>query len=111
MCVAAVLALALWAFYPAARVDYREQREKARLEQELARLKERNTDLRAQVDRLKTPEGVEELARRNLGYVAPGEHVYVVSETAEPTAPVAPLAEERRSTLGQRILDYVFAVE
>ena len=109
--IAFLLAFALWSFYPAARVEYAEQREKARLEAQLIQLRQRNTTLREQVDRLKTPEGVEDLARRNLGYVEPGENAYVVGDSEEAT-PVVSTARstEASSSLGQRILDYVFAV-
>jgi cell division protein FtsL len=83
-----VIAVAAWSLYPVARVQYQEERNRARLEAELEGLRERNADLRAQVDRLKTPEGVEEVARQDLGLVKEGENLYVVmdSETESATA-------------------------
>lgn len=86
---AGLVIFAAWSFYPVARVQYGEQRQKARLEAELQSLKERNSNLRQEVDNLKTPEGVEQVARESLGLVKEGENVYVVldgDETA--TAPV-----------------------
>jgi hypothetical protein len=69
----------------AAQIQYQETREQARLEAELASLQERNESLSAQVERLKTPEGVEEVARESLGMVKPGENLYVVIDL--PTRP------------------------
>lgn len=110
MYLVALLVFAAWSFYPALRVQYCEQREKGRLEDELARLKERNSNLREQVDRLKTPEGVEDLARRDLGFVEPGENAYVVRGSDEPTRVTDRASAEETSSLATRVLDYVFAV-
>ena len=41
----------------------------ARKEQELAALEQANAGLANEVDRLKTPEGIEEAAREEIGYV------------------------------------------
>jgi cell division protein FtsL len=70
-------------FYTPLKIQYQETREQARLEAELASLQERNESLSAQVERLKTPEGVEEVARESLGMVKPGENLYVVIDPAE----------------------------
>lgn len=81
MPIVAVLFVALMlglSYYPAARVQYREVRQKAQLETELARLKQRNERLRQQVARLKTPEGIEDLARTRLGLVKKGENLAVI---------------------------------
>jgi len=89
--VVAVLAFSIWSFYPVAKVQYREERQKAQLETELAALKARNARLSKEVARLRTPEGVEDLARTNLGLVKEGEHaVVVVDPTKESTAAAAP---------------------
>lgn len=111
--------MAAWSFYPVARMQYREEREKQRLEAELDSLKERNSKLRAEVDRLKTPEGVEEVARENLGLVKQGENLYVVVDgdegeattTATPdTAPTS--ADIKTADSGwQRVLDMLFGFE
>ena len=45
----------------------------ARKEQELAALEQANAGLANEVDRLKTPEGIEEAAREEIGYVRRGE--------------------------------------
>lgn len=45
----------------------------ARKEQELATLEQANAGLANEVDRLKTPEGIEEAAREEIGYVRRGE--------------------------------------
>lgn len=117
--IAALIVVAAWSFYPVARMQYREEREKQRLEQELSSLKERNSKLRAEVDRLKTPEGVEEVARENLGLVKEGENLYVVVDeqsmaattTAAPdTAPKAQAAADEGNGW-QQALDLVFGFE
>lgn len=74
----ALLVVFVWTYYPVARVQYRETREKSRLEAEKRMLEQRNERLRTQVARLKTPEGVEDYARSQLGMAKQGEHVVVV---------------------------------
>ncbi len=107
----AVLVLAAWTFYPALRVQYQESRERDRLAAELADLKDRNDALSAQVERLKTPEGVEELARENLGMVKEGEHLYVVLDP-EATATAGPPEPdpEADDPFWVDLLDLVFGV-
>lgn len=83
MIVAASIGLFAWAYYPVAAVQYRETREAARLRAELAHLTARNDRLRGQVDRLKTPAGVEDYARSQLGMVKKGENVVVVVDGNE----------------------------
>lgn len=79
--VVVILALFGFAYYPVVRVQYREVRERARLAAELDALKARNVRLGAEVANLRTPEGVEDYARTQLGLVRRGEHVVVVRET------------------------------
>jgi len=119
--ILAVLAIFVATYYPVARVQYRETRERVRLEAELKALKARNARLRAAVDRLKTPEGVEDYARLQLGMVKKGEHVAVVidgdettqSATAAPAAPRVDSEEAAAPPVGPwtAFLDVVFAVE
>ncbi len=107
--VLGALLLVAWAFYPALRIQYQESRERARLEVELESLKERNETLSAQVERLKTPEGVEEIARENLGMVKQGENLYVVLDP-ETTSSAGPVADggEGSGTIWVELLDLVF---
>src|SRR5574340_972803 len=77
--VVATLVLAAWTIYPVLRLQYQHQREVQTLQAELSGLKTRNADLRQEVDELKTPGGVEQLARETLGLVKPGEQAYVVT--------------------------------
>jgi cell division protein FtsL len=84
-----VMVLFAWTYYPVARVQYRETREKQRLEAELESLQARNDRLRKQVDRLRTPEGVEDYARSQLGLVKQGENAVVVVDEGNPK-PSAP---------------------
>ena len=83
--VLAVLALFVATYYPVAKVQYRETRERARLAAELKAIQARNGRLQVAVDRLKTPEGVEDYARLQLGMVKQGEHVAVVIDGNEST--------------------------
>lgn len=105
--------LAGWAFYSPLKVHYQESREQARLEAELAGLQEQNETLNAQVERLKTPEGVEELARESLGMVKEGENLYVVLDPdADTTSTVAGVtdAPTMPGSLWNDLLDLVFGV-
>lgn len=116
LAIVGLLVLSAWAFYPVARLQYVEERQVSRLETELEGLQERNADLRSQVDRLKTPEGVEEVARENLGMVKEGENLVVVldgDETVRPavTEPDTSHIPEAEASLWQRALDAVFGLD
>jgi cell division protein FtsB len=111
-----VAALAMGAYlYPLIRMDYASQREVQHLESQLQSLQERNSELREDVDRLKTPQGVEEAARESLGMVKPGENAcVVVGPSEEPTVDVMPEAEtvtmEEPEPWWRRVLDGLFGV-
>ncbi|MBA4371149.1 MAG: hypothetical protein C0418_06195 [Coriobacteriaceae bacterium] len=110
----AVIAVLAWTFYPVLRVQYREERTKAQLEAELGALKTRNAGLQTQVERLKTPEGVEDVARETLGLVREGERAYVVvdGEATATTARIEPVrAPELTETVLTQVLDAVFGVQ
>ncbi len=95
--------------YPVLRIQYQHERELQTLQSELDGLQSRNEDLREQVDELKTPEGVEQLARESLGMVKPGEQAYVVTggEMGESSATV--LAQQSaEAPFWQRALDVLF---
>lgn len=77
----AAVALTAWALLPTVRMGATERAQRAALQRELDGLQKRNDALRRQVDRLKTPEGVEQVARTSLGMVRPGERAYVVAGT------------------------------
>ncbi|MCE5202797.1 MAG: septum formation initiator family protein [Actinomycetia bacterium] len=113
----ATFVVAVWMLYPVVRLQYQQQREKADLEQELAALKKRNADLRAQAERLKTPEGVEEAARESLGLVKQGEQMYVVTEGEPTSAPSPDVSGKTRSVTTSEtsvwtdVLDVIFGVK
>jgi cell division protein FtsB len=119
--IVAVLAVFAWSYYPVARVQYRETRERMKLEAELAAVQARNARLRAQVDRLRTPEGVEDYARSQLGMVKRGEHVAMVidgNEAIEASAALAAPTIDGDSSFEEQpvgpwtaFLDVVFGVQ
>lgn len=55
-----------------------------RLGDQLARLEEVNAELAAEVERLRTDEGVREAARDQLGYVGDGERRETIIPTSAP---------------------------
>ncbi len=107
--------MAAWTLYPAARVQYREARERARLEAELEGLQARNEELRTQVASLKTPEGVEQVARQTLGMVKEGENAYVVMDAEEGSRVDQPAdildTGPGDDTFWEDFLDLVFGVQ
>ncbi len=107
-----VFVFSVWSLYPVAKMQYQEERNKARLEAELEALKENNARLRAEVDRLKTPEGVEEVAREELGLVKEGENLYVVMDS-QPESVTVPSDPEPHldENAWLRVLDVVFGFE
>jgi cell division protein FtsB len=55
------------------------------LQEELKLLQQENASLRTTIQTLKdNPQALEEVAREQLGYIKPGEKVYILSETPEP---------------------------
>jgi cell division protein FtsL len=80
--VVAAAAIFIATYYPVARVQYMETRQRAQLQAQLSALQTRNARLNTQVARLKTPEGVEDYARSQLGMVKRGDHLIVVTDGA-----------------------------
>lgn len=106
----ATLVLAAWTIYPVLRLQYQQQREVQTLQSELTGLKARNSELRTQVSELKTPQGVEKMARENLGLVKPGEKAYVVTGPgSEPTSTTDIVTEKQsKPPLYRQALDALF---
>lgn len=88
-----LLAALAWGFYTPVKIQYQEAREQARAQAELEALRERNEYLDEQIERLRTPEGVEEVARETLGMVKPGEQAYVVVDAAQESSPTVAAAQ------------------
>ena len=115
--VSVFVALFVLGYYPVARVQYRAVRERGRLEAELRAIEARNGRLAKRVDALKTPEGVEEEARRQFGMVKAGEHLGIVVDGDEnkPSGPVVPRIDSDEITVSAggpwtAFLDGVFGV-
>ena len=83
--ITAALVVAL--FVLPVKAYLRQRSDIARKQRELAALDQANAELTAQVNRLNTPEGVEEAAREEIGYVRRGEIRLTVLPS--PAAPVA----------------------
>lgn len=118
--IAMIIAVFVFTYYPVARVQYRETRDLARLEAEYASLEARNVRLRKEVARLRTPEGVEDYARTQLGLVKEGESVAVVTGLPESydstTGPAAPRIDSDYTSPAETdqwgaFLDMVFQVQ
>ena len=63
------------------------RREFERDQRSLDRLKAENAGLRQDIERLRNDaEAVEEVARRDLGYIEPGEKVFIIHDAAPPDA-------------------------
>lgn len=67
----------------------KKRQESQRLDEALAAAQVENAILRTEAERLKSdPAAIEELARRNLGLIKPGEKVFIIRD-ARPAAPSA----------------------
>jgi cell division protein FtsL len=116
--IAVLVVVLAWSLYPAARIQYQESRRMAGLQQQYESLKTRNDALRAQVAALKTPAGVEQAAREDLGYAKSGDNVYVVVPSGQPTstdpgagpASTASMSPAPAAPLFQVLLDALFGV-
>jgi cell division protein FtsB len=69
------------------------RRQYAALAADLGRLRAENARLRAEARRLREdPAAIEEAARRDFGYIAPGEKVFIVKD-AKPAPTTPPVAQ------------------
>ncbi len=72
------------------------RREYAVLANDLDRIRIENQRLQAEAKRLREdPTAIEEAARRDLGYMAPGEKVFILHD-AKPTPSTPPLPNEKK---------------
>jgi len=81
--IACVLIATLVLLYPVGQRYYHTVRDEQRLEAELAAAEERNQVISEQNEALKTDEGVENTARRELGWTKEGEGAAVVTNAGE----------------------------
>jgi cell division protein FtsB len=110
------LVLAVIMLYPVAREFYLAQRENDRVNAEHQAVINRNEAIQQQIDELQTPEGIEDRAREEFGWVREGEEAVnitglVVSEssTGLPTA-IEPGSVEVPETWWTQMLDEFFGV-
>ncbi|HET6498970.1 MAG TPA: septum formation initiator family protein [Coriobacteriia bacterium] len=107
-----IFAAAAWGFYAPVKIHYQEAREQARARAELEALRERNAHLDSQIERLQTPEGVEEVARETLGMVKEGENAFVVVDASHEDSPAVAAAQAEEGAEGAGVwsglVDLVF---
>ena len=115
--VAFCLALAVFMLYPALREYYIASREHEQLVLEYAAVMERNDKISEQIAHLQTPEGIEDRAREQFGWVKKGEEAVNItglriadSSTALPAA-VASGSLKAESTWWTNFLDFIFNVD
>ncbi|MBX6770529.1 MAG: septum formation initiator family protein [Chloroflexi bacterium] len=77
------------AFARVAITAYDLQQQKQALEADLDRLRAENTALRARLAEIQTDQGIERLARSELGWTRPDETAVIIVGRATPTATVA----------------------
>ena len=80
--VCLLVALFAWSIYPLKQRSQRE-RENHRLQAEIDGLRAKNAKLSDEVERLKTPDYIEQMARQDLGLVKPGETSLLVVPAEE----------------------------
>jgi len=113
--IAIVVAVVLlgWFLYPTARLHYQEQRQLAKLEQQLTQVRQRNSQLKQDVQRLKTPEGIE-AAARDLGLAKKGEQVWVAVPTGKKAVATQTSSPVRTAEAAPdswtRVMDFLFGV-
>lgn len=104
--------------YPSAQQYYVTNREYAQLQAEYEALQQRNQIIGSEIDTLMTDEGVEDRARREFGWVKPGESsidVYGLTENEEQqfnyTKSVPTGSVSAPETWYSPILDFIFNVQ
>ncbi len=84
--VCLLTALFVWSIYPM-RQRSQGEREKRALRAQIKRLRAKNATLRDEVERLKSDDYIEQLARRDLGLVKPGETSLLVVPAKDDETP------------------------
>lgn len=111
--IVASLVLLAWFLYPVLRLRYQEQRKYDQLEQQLTQVRQRNSRLKQDVQRLQTPAGIE-AAARDLGLAKKGEQVYVTvpvgKKVAATQSPSLVQAADTTPDQLTRVLDFLFGV-
>jgi cell division protein FtsB len=93
---AAILAATYFAFSTWHYIthNYRLSRDENELRSDIARLDQEHQQLVAVRDYLKSDEYIEDIARRILGLVRPGETLVIVSSSAPPAATATPAIDD-----------------
>ena len=113
--VFAVIAVSM--LYPVARDYYGAWRENGRLQAEREAVVARNEKIRKQIEHFQTPEGIEDRAREEFGWVREGEEAVNItglniteSSTGLPVS-IEPGSVKSAETWWMTILDFVFGIK
>jgi cell division protein FtsB len=90
-----LIVLGVMAVTPARQL-YDQHRQTVEAQRDLERLGAQNARLQARLDRLNDPDYVERLARKELGFVRPGEVSFLVVPPDPPPAPPEPASPPPR---------------
>ncbi|MDI6689817.1 MAG: septum formation initiator family protein [Actinomycetota bacterium] len=83
--VTIIVLMFLWALYPL-KERLEQKRESEKLRENIAELRAKNKVLKEEIARLKTDDYIEQLARKDLGLIKPGESAYLVVPPKEDEA-------------------------
>ena len=115
--IVVILAIATYMLYPVARNYYIAFRENTRLEAEYEAVMARNEKIRDQLVELTTPEGIQDRAREEFGWVMEGEEAVNItglniteSSTGLP-ASIEPGSVKASDTWWTKFLDFIFGIE
>lgn len=87
------------AIYPSYQSQLKQRKETQKLQAKLASLKQKNQHMEEEIGRLQTDDYVERIARKDLGFVKPGESAYVLVPPAsdDEIKPVAKPAKKEKT--------------
>ncbi len=113
----AVLLVSLYLVYPVAQGYYQTVREQDKLQAEYKALTARNAQIQAEIDNLNTPEGIEDYARSELGWVRNGDNPVTVLNVGDTTGSTSLPKQVNADTVEipnawyNRLLDKVFFID
>lgn len=110
------LVIVVCMLYPVARDNYTAYRENGRLNAEYQQVLARNDKIQSLINEMRTPEGIEDKARQEFGWVKQGEQaVNVTGITVQQSSTGLPAVVEtgttpHAETWWMQLLDFIFQV-